>query len=473
MVVLVDGEEAWSRVADDLETATSEVQIATWMCRPDLELRRAYELAAREPEEREAMRMGAVLERLARAGVKVRLLVWGMAGTPLVDRWMRRWFWRGDDNIDLLEQDHPSIVGSYHQKTLTIDGHVAYCGGMNIKENDWDTTAHRVFDVRRFPASARPIDRVDTLARFEPPPFVPRHDLVVRIEGPAAFDLLGNFAERWRESLAARRSVVTRIVDYARSLGGAAPHPSVPPPEPPPAQERASVGSHWVQIVRTTPGGEEGILGAYYRSIYNARRYIYIENQYFRSPLVGRALAQALARNPRLRLVVAVWPVNDGEVSLLDPSGYWTARTLETIRAVRPEFRLTRLVAWERDADGVIQWVPIDLHAKVMIIDDVWVTVGSANINDRGFKTESEINAVILDRGIARGLRIRLMAEHLELAEDDPRLADVDAAFDLWDACAAENPGRRTCGEAPRGRVHHFIQKGLARPPFGIGSGLF
>ncbi|MBK8715706.1 MAG: hypothetical protein IPN32_13305 [Deltaproteobacteria bacterium] len=64
--------------------------------------------------------------------------------------------------------------------------------------------------------------------------------------------------------------------------------------------------------------------------------------------------------------------------------------------------------------------MPIDVHAKVMIIDDEWFTVGSANVNDRGFRTEAEINAVVVDAALATDLRRRLMAEHLLLAADDP-----------------------------------------------------
>ncbi|MBC8069972.1 MAG: hypothetical protein IAG13_16660, partial [Deltaproteobacteria bacterium] len=224
---------------------------------------------------------------------------------------------------------------------------------------------------------------------------------------------------------------------------------------------------------RTTPGGESGILKAYYRAIYNARRYIYIENQYFRSPDIGLALAQALALNPRLRLVVVVWPVNEGAVSFVDPSGYYTAKTLAAIRTARPDFELSRLLVPADDADGERRWVPIDVHAKVMIIDDVWVTIGSANINDRGFKTEGEINTVVLDETIATDLRKRLMAEHLGLRSDDPRLVDVDQAFDLWDQHGRENPERRADEREPLSRVHFFVQDAQDRPPFRIGSGIF
>lgn len=468
--VLVDGEATWSRVADDLEAAEHEIQIATWICRPNIELRRPAALALAEPKARAELRLGAILEERAAVGVKVRLLIWGLVYTPIIDRWMRRWYWRGRDNIDVLEQDHPSFIGSYHQKTLAIDGRVAYCGGMNLKENDWDTTAHAVYEPRRFPHTAGRSERQATAVRQRTPPFAPRHDFMMRIEGPAVADLVHNFADRWAQSVKVRRtSVWGRAIDWVRRKLGNDDYPEVTEPQAlPPVR-----GEHWVQVVRTTPGGESGILGAYVRAIRNARRYIYIENQYFRSPVIGVELRDRLRANPRLRLAVVVRPVNGGRPSLYDPSGYWTARTLELIREARPEFELTVLYTWGRDDADRVVYEEVDVHAKVMIIDDVWLTVGSANINDRGFRTEGEINAVVLDKALSKDLRRRLMAEHLELEPSDPRLDDVDQAFDLWEEHGRENPKRKALEEPPLSRVHHFVQEGPPWPPLFVGSGVF
>ena len=468
--VLVDGEQGWGRVAEDIEAAKDSIHIATWMCRPDIEMRRPEALAMAEPAERSHHRLGEMLEARAKAGAKVRLLIWGMVSTPIIDRWMRRWYWRGRDNIDVLEQDHPSWIGSHHQKTITIDGHIGYCGGMNLKQNDWCTIAHDFYDPRRYPHSAGPAKRKISKERVEKPPYKPRHDLIMRVEGPAVADLQVNFANRWTQSVRARRrALLGRFWDWVRRKLGNSDYPELYAPKALPAPQ----GGHLCQIVRTMPGGEDGILWAYIRAIRNARRYIYIENQYFRSPVIGRELRDALKRNPRLRLAAVVWPVNDGKESFLDPSGYWTAETLRLIREGRDAFRLTKVLAWGRNAQDQVVYQQIDVHAKVMVVDDVWLTVGSANINDRGFKTEGEINAVVLDKGLGKDLRKRLMAEHLEIEPDDERLDDIDTAFDLWEKHADENPKRFEQKQQPLSRVHHFIQEGLSRPPFGVGSGVF
>lgn len=469
--LLVDGEAAWSRVFQDLSTAQETVQVATWMLRPDIELVRPEALAVAEPAERAQYRFGALIERLAERGVHVRLLIWGMTYTPLFNKWLRRWFWRSPAHIELLEQDHPKLIGSHHQKTFTIDGRVGYCGGMNVKQNDWDTIEHRIYDPRRNPHDSDGAFREAVQAGREHAKYRPRHDLNMRIEGPAVHDLMTNFQSRWNQSLRVRRaSVLSRMVDRVRIWLGNQPQTFMPPPEP----DQADMGERWVQIVRTMPQGEEGILDAYKRAIANARRYIYIENQYFRSPIIGKALARAVARNPSLRLAVVAWPINDGEPSK-DPSGFWTAYTQDAIRKVRPDFHLTRVMVHDPSAALADRFVQIDVHAKVMIIDDVWVTIGSANINDRGFKYEGEINAVVLDKEQVRDLRLRLMAEHLEVPMDraEAELGDIDVAFNLWAAHGKANPVCRTDGSAPLSRVHFFRQKAGAEPPFGVGSGVF
>lgn len=468
--ILIDGEQTWSRVAEDIERATHEVQISTWMARPEMELLRPERFALSDPPAREQLRLGSILERRAADGIAIRLLIWGLVYTPIVDRWLRRWYWQRPVAIDVLEQDHPSVLGSIHQKTITIDGRIGYCGGMNLKQNDWDTSEHAIFEPRRNPFAAGWLRRARVAGRYQRPAFAPRHDLAVRIEGPAVADLLEDFDARWTQAAhARRRTFVGRLVNRMREAMGNDAELELPlrTCEPKPA------GDCWVQVVRTSPGGEDGILGAYVRAIRNARRYIYIENQYFRSPLIGEELRDALRSNPALRLAVVVRPINNGGRSVVDPSSFWTAHTLELIREVRPEFQLTRLVVWAHDAEQRLCFADVDVHAKIMIVDDVWLTVGSANIHDRGFRSEGEINVVVLDKPRARDLRVRLMAEHLELGVDDPRLADIEAAFDLWEQHADRNPQLRASGELPLSRVHHFVQQSVERPPFGVGSGLF
>jgi phosphatidylserine/phosphatidylglycerophosphate/cardiolipin synthase-like enzyme len=261
--VLVDGEETWSRVFQDLELASQSVLASTWILRADHELVRPEALALAPPERARPH----ALRRSHRAPGGERC-----PGTPAhLGRHLHpphqplaaplvlgRPF-----GIELLEQDHPRLIGSVHQKTFTIDSRVGYCGGMNIKENDWDTSAHTVYDPRRNPHSTTPDFRHAVKSKQKRTKYPPRHDLTLRIEGPAVHDLEVNFQQRWNQSLRAHRaSIFGRLTDLIRNrLLRRPPHTRLREPETSPAE----LGDRWVQIIRTTPGGEEGILDAYRR----------------------------------------------------------------------------------------------------------------------------------------------------------------------------------------------------------------
>jgi phosphatidylserine/phosphatidylglycerophosphate/cardiolipin synthase-like enzyme len=473
--VLVDGAQTWACVYNDLQAAKKDIRIATWLCRPNMELVRPKNYGVTEPVKRERYRFGQVLDEKAKQGVIARVLLWGMTYTPILNTWLRKWHWTPDDRIELMEQDHPLLIGSYHQKTMTIDGHIGYCGGMNIKENDWDTNDHAVFDPRRNPHRTKKAFRLLVRDKKKPTKFLPRHDLTLRFEGPVVRDLSSNFAERWNQCVCAQRTTLRgRIwIWLRRCLGFEPAQRLLPIPEP--EIPAAPVGGQLSQIARTTPCGEEGILDLYRRAIANARRYIYIENQYFRSPTLAKELRKACKKNPQLHLVAVVWPINDGKKSFFDPSSYWTAKTQDIIRRARPNFQLTRLFSVDRDADDRLQYVTVDMHAKVMIVDDEWLTVGSANINERGFKFEAEINAAILDKETAKDLRIRLMAEHLKIPADQAqlKLGDIDAAFNLWEQHCADNEKARANGQMAVSNVHHFNQKAFKFWGHLVNKGLF
>jgi phosphatidylserine/phosphatidylglycerophosphate/cardiolipin synthase-like enzyme len=473
--VLVDGAQTWAYVYKDMQAAKKDIRIATWLCRPDMEMVRPKDCAVTEPADREQYRFGQLLDEKAKQGLTARVLLWGMTYTPILNKWLRRWHWTPDDRIELMEQDHPLLIGSYHQKTMTIDGRIGYCGGMNIKENDWDTNDHPVFDPRRNPHRTKKAFRLLVSDKKKHTQFLPRHDLTVRFEGPVVRDLSLNFTERWNQCVCAQRTTLRgRIwIWLRRRLGFEPAQRLLPIPEP--EIPAAPAGGQLAQIARTTPCGEEGILDLYRRAIGNARRYIYIENQYFRSPTLAEELRNACDKNPELHLIAVVWPINDGKKSFFDPSSYWTAKTQDTIRQARPDFHLTRLLSVDRDADSRLQYVTVDMHAKVMIVDDEWLTVGSANINERGFKYEAEINAAILDKKTAKDLRIRLMAEHLKMPADEAqlKLGDIDAAFNLWEEHCAANQQARANRQMAASNVHHFNQEAFKFWGHLVHKGLF
>ncbi|WP_246372694.1 phospholipase D-like domain-containing protein, partial [Nocardioides pelophilus] len=203
--------------------------------------------------------------------------------------------------------------------------------------------------------------------------------------------------------------------------------------DPPP-----DAGKHQVQILRTYPAkrpsypfapeGERTIARAYSRAFARARRLIYIEDQYFWSDLVAATLAEALRREPDLQVIAVVprYPEDDNRVAG-PPMKYGQRLAWQRLReAGGDRFTMYDL----ENASGT----PIYVHAKVCVVDDTWMTIGSDNLNLRSWSHDSELTCAVVDPDgeLPRALRSSLWAEHLGLPEDDPRLADPSDAQALW-----------------------------------------
>jgi phosphatidylserine/phosphatidylglycerophosphate/cardiolipin synthase-like enzyme len=184
------------------------------------------------------------------------------------------------------------------------------------------------------------------------------------------------------------------------------------------------------------------------KAIKRARSLIYLEDQYFWSIEIAKLLATELRRQPQLQLVMVVprFPDKDGRVSG-PPSRFAQQRAIDIVQAAGGD--RVGIYDVQNDAGS-----PIYVHAKVCVIDDVWATVGSDNLNRRSWTHDSELSCAIIDsridqraprdpgglgdqsRTFARDLRVALWAEHLGRAADDPELLDCVGATDLWRRCS-------------------------------------
>jgi phosphatidylserine/phosphatidylglycerophosphate/cardiolipin synthase-like enzyme len=178
------------------------------------------------------------------------------------------------------------------------------------------------------------------------------------------------------------------------------------------------------------------------RALRSARSLIYLENQFLWSPEVVRVLADKL-RNPpsdgfRLVVLLPARPNNGaddtrGQLGVLAQADDGNHRFL----AATIHSRTGNVVA------------PLYVHAKVGIVDDEWLTVGSANLNEHSLFNDSEMNVVTCDRELARDTRLRLWAEHLEMGVEDVAGDPATVVDDLWRRIASEQRERLLSG-APR-----------------------
>jgi phosphatidylserine/phosphatidylglycerophosphate/cardiolipin synthase-like enzyme len=93
------------------------------------------------------------------------------------------------------------------------------------------------------------------------------------------------------------------------------------------------------------------------------------------------------------------------------------------------------------------------VHAKIGIVDDRWLTLGSANLNEHSLFNDTEVNVVTCDAGIARKTRLRLWSEHLQRSEAEISGPPAQVVDEVWKPIAEEQARRRAAGQTPTHRL--------------------
>jgi phosphatidylserine/phosphatidylglycerophosphate/cardiolipin synthase-like enzyme len=224
--------------------------------------------------------------------------------------------------------------------------------------------------------------------------------------------------------------------------------------ELPPVAAPSSVGDVELQVVRTVPDGTYAqlprgdfrILESYLRALRAAQRFIYLENQFLWSPEILQVLRDKLAKPPtpafRLLLVLPAKP---------DSGGDDTRGQLGTL--VQADGDGGRLLACTLYAIGGEKDWPIYVHAKVGIVDDAWMTIGSANLNEHSLFNDTEMNLVTHDPQLAQQTRLRLWAEHLQRPVSEVAGDPADVIDRLWKPIAQEQAERRKRAERATHRL--------------------
>jgi phosphatidylserine/phosphatidylglycerophosphate/cardiolipin synthase-like enzyme len=184
--------------------------------------------------------------------------------------------------------------------------------------------------------------------------------------------------------------------------------------------------------------GDLSIFDQYLRAIEAARSSIYIENQAFAVPEVVRALDAALARGIDVTVLVPADGNEDVRAARARPD---RRAFFESLAALGAYERFTFAGIAGRDGEGRRHTVYI--HAKIMLIDDAWATIGSCNVASRSFFGDTEMNATFWDRNVVRTLRCELLSEHLDA---DTSELDDRSAFALYREIARANRDKRDAG---------------------------
>src|SRR3954453_14720635 len=400
--VLIDGEHALAEIAGQIRNARSHVHIAGWHITPQFALTHDGSV----PPLRE------LLAELAER-VEVRVLLWAGPPVPVFEphrsdvRAARDELTRGT-KIRCALDSRERTMHCHHEKLVIVDDSVAFVGGIDLTSLGGDRC-----DDRGHPAKGR----------------LGWHDVATRLRGPAVADVAAHFRQRWGE------------------VAGA----DIPPPAPP-----ATAGEVDVQVVRTLPNrtyrfapdGEFRILEAYVRALRSAQELIYIENQFLWSTEIVTILEKKLREPPspdfRIVLLLPARPNNGA-----DTTRGQLGRLIEADEGRGGLLATTIHAGVEQRTD------PVYVHAKVAIVDDRWLTVGSANLNEHSLFNDTEMNVITCNPPLARQTRLELWAEHLDRPPSDLADEPHDVVDQLWKPIAEEQLQRHIAGD----RLTHRLMR--------------
>ncbi|XP_076921710.1 phospholipase D alpha 1-like [Bidens hawaiensis] len=568
----------WEDVFDAITNAKHFIYITGWSVYTEITLIRD----SRRQKPGGDATLGELLIKKANEGVRVLMLVWddrtsvdilkrdGLMATH--DEDTENYFKdtevhcvlcprNPDDGGSFIQDLQISTMFTHHQKIVVVDAAtpggdstsrrvVSFVGGIDLCDGRYDTQFHSVFrtlDTAHHDDFHQPNFTGASITKGGPRE--PWHDIHSRLEGPVAWDVLFNFEQRWRKQGGKDILVNLRELD------------DVLPPSPvmfPDDQETWNV-----QVFRSIDGGaafgfpdapedaaksglvsgkdniiDRSIQDAYIHAIRRAKRFIYIENQYFLGSsyawefddvkgedvgalhLIPKELSLKIASKIKAHekftvyVVVPMWPEGIPESASVQAILDWQRRTMEMmykdiVRALEaeglqddPRDYLTFFCLGNREVKRSGEYEPseqpdadsdylkaqearrfmIYVHAKMMIVDDEYIIIGSANINQRSMDgaRDSEIAMGAYQpyhlstrtepaRGQVHGFRMALWYEHLGMLDDSFQLPEStecvkkvnQIAERYWDLYASENleqdlPGhllRYPIGVASEGNV--------------------
>lgn len=452
----VDGRGYFSDLKSVLTRCDKELHIAGWRASSDQML---------DPQSLDGKVSGEsffdVVAAVRKRGASVKAMLFNVPGTNALGPFR---IWHALDNREFCDRllavggdaildSRLSLVpaSSHHQKFIVAlssepKSCAAYLGGIDVCFDRWDQPAHD-----QAPQRQRDFVREGELVTYQPsqPGW---HDVQLKLTGPAVTQIWSAFRERWNDPRPPNRDPL--LSNYCGRT-----RVETEPPRFPEA------GSLAVQINQTLPEGvfpdasgrgEQTIARALARAIDQAQHFIYLEDQYVWPCSLVERLEAALGRGVRVFIVVA----RDYDA----PGLAVFARRLrsQVIDRLRRAGQ-NRLCVMHLERPNGEQ---IYVHSKLMIIDDRFVSIGSANFNARSLINDTELQASVVDTDtieipfdgvpqtvgrFCHDLRCRIWAEHLETCSEDVR--DPIVTFDrLWSQ-APTTPGRRA--------IPHVIKHGL------------
>lgn len=355
--VLMDAEAYFESLYESLLQAEKQILIVGW----DLDTR--IQLLNNQDKSE------GLLEFLRRLiwknkKLKIFILCWNYAPIYVLDRELfvsLKLAWSGIEGLHChFDNEHP-FTACHHQKIVVIDDAIAFGGGIDLAKNRWDTPLHKAHEVGRKNSAGEV--------------YQPFHDVQMVVSGEAAAALGRLCRKRWnratRISIAAPRVASRKAFDFAFRQVTLAIARTEPPYK----------GQDAVREIETL----------YCEQISLAKSYLYFENQYVTSQKIGQALIESLHK-PEGPLIILV--LSKKAEGLLEEANLWSYQK-KLLSTVKANDYFDRFKVFYPDDPELPAGQQIKVHSKVLICDDRWLRVGSANLNNRSMGLDTECDLII------------------------------------------------------------------------------
>jgi phosphatidylserine/phosphatidylglycerophosphate/cardiolipin synthase-like enzyme len=378
-----------------------------------------------------------------------------------------------EDHLTIrLDSKAPSLTSGFHEKITIIDNQIGFCGGQDLSRDKWDTSDHDFDNPLRDPGGE------------------PWHDVQAMVKGPILWDLIYHFNQRWVYSIWKDIQQVKKIVK-ASSIGSYL--SSTSPSSLSATLSISDQGDVDITALRTwkqlseknnesIDGDSSNSIQAWYDTMFRkAKHSIYIEDQFlFQDKAITRILVNRLREERNLKIITL------GPMEPNLPGFIFSVISKESINHINNNLAALRKAGENRVRTYSLisqhnrfkeRRKQIYVHSKLMIVDDKWITIGSANTDRDGFKDSTEFDLAVISTTLAQQLRVKLWREHLNVddvgsfpyssssapSSYNTNLYNFDEGFEAWEA---DDNGKRVLKrESIHGHVYYYNFEEMNCPP--------
>ncbi len=420
--LLIDARDYYKAIFDAAAHAKQSILMAGWQFNSDVRLLRGKDCDTCDTDTRLLPYLNYLCEK--KPDLHVYILAWDFVEFLGLKREWRQSQLFGQSKtkrIKFLYDSRHAIGASHHQKMVVIDGNVAFVGGMDICNERWGDRCHNTYQNERHDSNA--------------PCQEPFHDVQSYHTGPVAKHFVTLFKRSWMRAGGGKLSI-PRVI----SAAACAFNPSISLPG-----GRVAICRTQSRTLFPPQRTVTEIRRLYVDAIDAAERLIYIENQYFSSKKVLTALIERMRRKDRPALqIVIVLPQMIKTFTEDLALGYTQARMLRTLKKVALQTGHALGVYYSTTKGKNDVEVPKLIHSKLFLIDDRFLSVGSANLANRSMGLDTELNVAweatekptFIEA--VRRIRVDLLSEHVGVSRAwaDINLAPIDTLVETLEMLA-------------------------------------